>query len=285
MSNILNAIHNLAETKITKLIEHYNNGSGNRVTNVGDALERYIQDLFANTLNEADEEQRNIKISKIFSYQGNTTNPPDSMLMNGDAIEVKKIESHSASLALNSSFPKQKLFNDDSRITPACKTCEDWTEKDIIYAIGHTNKKEVKHLWLVYGSCYCADRSIYENIANKITSGIESIPNVELAKTNELARANKVDPLGITYLRVRGMWGIEHPSKVFKYIYTKDELASFSLTCIMTKEKFESFSKEDRELVLSSSLVKTIEKKIKNPDNPANLIDAILITLDLYKWR
>lgn len=280
MSNILNAIHTLAETKITKLIEHYDRGSGNRVTNVGDALERYIQDLFANTLHETDEEKRNIRISEVFSYQGNTTNPPDSMLINGDAIEVKKIESPSASIALNSSFPKQKLFSDDSRITPTCKNCEDWTEKDIIYAIGHTNKEEVKHLWLVYGNCYCANKSTYENIANKITSGIESIPNVELAETNELARANKVDPLGITYLRVRGMWGIDHPSKVFKYIYTKDKTTSFSLTCVMTKEKFESFSNEDRELITSSKLIKIVEKKIKNPDNPASLIDSMLITLD-----
>jgi len=280
MSNILKAINTIAETKITNLMTHYNRGGGNRITSIGDALERYITDLFANTLTEVDEEQRNLKVEKTFSYLGNTSNPPDSMLKNGDAIEVKKIQTPSASIALNSSFPKKKLFSNDSRITPECKACESWTEKDIIYAIGHTNSTEIKHLWLVYGDCYCADKSIYERLANTITNGIQAIPNVELATTNELARANKVDPLGITYLRVRGMWGIEHPSKVFNYIYKKNQTAIFSLTCIMRKEKFESFSAQEQELITSSTSINYQEKKIKNPDNPANLIDAILITLD-----
>lgn len=280
MSNILKAINTLAETKITNLITHYNRGSGNRITNIGDALEKYITDLFADTLTETNEEKRNLKIEETFSYLGNTTNPPDSMLKNGDAIEVKKIQSPAAQIALNSSYPKQKLFSNDSRITPECVTCETWTEKDIIYAIGHTNSEEVKHLWLVYGDCYCANKSTYERLADTITNGIQAIPNVELAATNELARANKVDPLGITYLRVRGMWGIEHPSKVFNYIYTKNQSSKFSLTCIMRKEKFDSFSDLDKEVINSSTSIICEEKKIKNPDNPANLIDAILITLD-----
>lgn len=282
MSNILQAIHILAEKKITNLLEHYNSGSGNRITSVGDALERYIQDLFANTLDEMDEEKRLEKIEEVFSYQGNTRNPPDAMLKKGDAIEVKKIEKTSP-IALNSSYPKQKLYSDDTRITPACKDCEEWDVRDIIYAIGTTNKTSIQHLWLIYGDCYCANKSTYENIANAISNGIKTIGNIELESTNELARVNKVDPLGITYLRVRGMWGIEHPSKVFNYICSGRDNNDFSLTCIMRKTKFESFSPQEQKLIMSNEQISVEDKKIKNPDNPAQLIEAKLITLDIKK--
>ena len=91
--------------------------SKNRANNMGDALEEYIKDLFANTINETDEQNRLDKISKTFSYLGNQNNPPDSILYLGDAIEVKKIESKNASLALNSSYPKHKLYADSKLIT------------------------------------------------------------------------------------------------------------------------------------------------------------------------
>src|SRR5699024_11579610 len=62
-------------------------------------------------------------------------------------------------------------------------------------------------LWFVYGDCYCADKSYYERIADTIKDGVSSIPDVDFGETKELGRVNKVDPLGITYLRIRGMWG------------------------------------------------------------------------------
>lgn len=62
----------------------------------------------------------------MFSYIGNQNNPPDSMLRNGDAIEVKKIESKKAALALNSSYPKAKLYADSPMINKECRECEKW---------------------------------------------------------------------------------------------------------------------------------------------------------------
>lgn len=83
---------------------------------MGDALEEYIKDLFAGTVEETDETIRNEKISKVFSYLGNATNPPDSMLKNGgDAIEVKKLQGVN-DLALNSSHPKRVLRVDNPKI-------------------------------------------------------------------------------------------------------------------------------------------------------------------------
>lgn len=79
----------------------------NRINNAGNGLEEYVKDLFSNTFNHNSDE-RLIKQSEVFSYLGNAKNPPDAMLRDGDAIEVKKIESDSP-LQLNSSYPKHKF--------------------------------------------------------------------------------------------------------------------------------------------------------------------------------
>lgn len=134
MSNIINAILNLVTDPKIKLHE-YSSGH-NRANDMGKGLEEYIKDLFAGTVNETNEQNRNIALSSVFSYLGNQNNPPDAMLRGGDAIEVKKIESNNSSLALNSSYPKAKLFSDSSMISAACKLCEKWSVKDMIYAVG-----------------------------------------------------------------------------------------------------------------------------------------------------
>ena len=92
----------------------------NRANTAGDALEEYIKDLFADSfdLNEAQRLQRQ---SEVFSYLGNDRNPPDAMLRGGDAIEVKKIETDTAALALNSSYPKHILSKDNLMLSSACK--------------------------------------------------------------------------------------------------------------------------------------------------------------------
>lgn len=162
MSNIINAIIQLVKNPKFELRKY--SESHNRANNMGEALEEYIKDIFAGTVNESDENIRNQKLSEVFSYLGNQNNPPDSMLRGGDAIEVKKIESNDSSLALNSSYPKAKLFADSPMIKNACRTCENWTVKDMIYAVGVVDDNNIKSLALVYGDDYCAEKSVYEQI-------------------------------------------------------------------------------------------------------------------------
>ena len=45
----------------------------------------------------------------------------------------------------------------------------------------------------------------------------------------------------------------------------------------MKKEKYESFPIEDRELVENNNFLTIEDVRIKNPDNPAILMDAKLI--------
>lgn len=278
MSNIISAIIQLVENPKLELKKY--SESHSRANNMGEALEEYIKDLFAGTVNETDENIRNQKLSEVFSYLGNQNNPPDSMLCGGDAIEVKKIESNDSSLALNSSYPKAKLFVDSPMIKRACKTCENWTVKDMIYAVGVVDDNNLKSLALVYGDDYCAEKSVYEQIKSVIKTGVESIGGVEFAETKELGRVNRVDPLGITYLRVRGMWGIENPFSVFNYIYKRDYSKRFNFMALINNDKYYTF---DNYLILEGLCgkiegLKIADVKIKNPNNPAQLKNAKLIT-------
>lgn len=277
--NVINAIINLVNNPITELQEYYS--SRNRANNMGEALEEYIKDLVVGSFDN-EESTRLEKMEEIFSYLGNQNNPPDAMLKNGDAIEVKKIESPNASLALNSSYPKQFLYSDSPMISQSCKNSEEWIKKDLLYSVGVVSGKNLKHLCFLYGSDYAAEDDTYRRIKRTIKEGVESIPNVEFAETKELGRINRVDPLGITYMRVRGMWGIENPWKVFSYAYERDMKRDFTFMCIINEEKWNSFENTNELLnligVVDNLQIKDI--KIKNPDNPVQLKNAKIITFE-----
>lgn len=278
MSNVIRAFINIVSNYQAE-IANVSDGN-NRANNMGEGLEYYIKEMFS-SVEKNDSEERRLEIfQKTYSYQGNKNNPPDLILKNSDAIEIKKLESHSTAVALNSSYPKAKLFSDSTMITTACKNCEEWSEKDMLYAIGNVPKNTslLKSLWLVYGDSFCADQEIYERIKNTISSGITSISDVEFTQTNELGKVKKVDPLGVTDLRIRGMWHIENPSKIFSYLYTYDSTKSFQLVSLMKREKYESLPLEDRKMIekLGNANVNVSDVRIKNPNNPVQLMDGKL---------
>lgn len=279
--NIINAIINLTQNTNTTTNIQSNYLGNNRANNMGDALEEYIKDLFANTFNLS-EQERIEKQNETFSYLGNTANPPDAMLLNGDAIEIKKIERENAQLALNSSYPKHKIYSSSPMITQACINAENWTEKDIIYVIGVVKNNTLKHLCMVYGLDYCASEECYMRIKDTIKNGIKTIQNVDFAETKELGRINKVDPLGITYMRIRGMWGIENPWKVFRYIYTRNHLNKFDFMCIININKWNTFdNKKDLiDLAKINNNLTISDVKIKDPNNPAKIMDAKCISFE-----
>jgi hypothetical protein len=278
--SILTAITNVIETPVRELRAFYQ--SRNRANNMGEALEEYVKDAFAGTIDESDGQARLRRLNEVFSYTGNQNNPPDIIIRGGDAVEVKKIENAGAGLALNSSYPKAKLFSDSPMITRACKDCERWTEKDIAYIVGVVGERHLQKLYIVYGADYAASADTYERIKHTISEGVTAIPNVEFGETKEFGRVNRVDPLGITYLRIRGMWGIENPAKAFSYVYSETARREFELTAIINAEKYKSFPQSERDklerLALNSGGVVINDVNIKTPDNPSVLKSAKLIT-------
>ena len=276
MTNILEAIVNIANNPILEIRNHYS--GRNRANNVGEALEIFVKDAFANLIHATDEQERMTRYNEVFSWLGNQNHPPDIMIRQGDAIEVKKTQSANSDLALNSSYPKSNIQANSTMITQECRTCENWTEKDLIYCVGHTDDESVNSLWMVYGNIYAAKHETYQVIKQKITDGINEIPNVELAETNELGRVNRVDPLGITNLRIRGMWQIQNPRRVFNYLHTQTD-NKFELVAIVPTSKYNSFPNDSKNRVenLGNPNLTINNVKVKDPNNPANLLDAKLI--------
>ena len=280
-ANILTAVINIVKTRNVSLQEEY--VKANRANSMGDALEKYVVDSFANTILEKDETKRNLKINQVFTYLGNDSNPPDAMLKGGAAIETKKIGSRNSQLQLNSSNPKSKLYIDDSRLKKSARKAEDWNEKDFIYSIGFVKENQLKELALIDASIYCADTTVYQDIFEQIKEGISSIPNIDFSPTKELGRVNKIDPLGITSLRIRGMWLLENPFTVFKYVYQPITTANFNLFALVSTEHFDGFNNKDALLSLVDEVatLNIADVKVKNPNNPAKLINCKKITFCL----
>ena len=135
---------------------------------------------------------------------------------------------------------------------------------------------------MIYGLDYCASDECYKKLEDAIKKGVENVEDVELEKTNELGHINKVDPLGITYMRIRGMWGIANPWKVFDYVHKRDDDKDFSFMCIINEDKWKTLP-NTRKLVelereIAGLIIKDVE--VKNPDNPAQLRKAKLITFE-----
>lgn len=278
MRNLLDAINTIVRSRNRSV-----NGSGfshNRANSAGDALEDYVKDAFADAFG-LPKPERDVKRSEVFSYLGNAANPPDAMLKESYAIEIKKIESPTAELALNSSYPKDKLYSSSTSITRACKECETWSEKEMLYAVGYVGKtdKKLHSIFFFFGTNYCADKEVYESAKNLVKEAVNGIDSLDLGQTEELGRVNKVDPLEITYMRVRGMWHIKNPMAVFSDHYSVPAESSFYLACIIDEEKLAAMANSS----ILDALAEDFEKfsvsdiRIQDPNNPAVLKNAKMI--------
>jgi hypothetical protein len=263
LQNILEAILNIKNLESWEIKKSIN--SSNRINSVGESLKEFITSAFLNFQEDLD-----LKAEK-FSWQGNSKNPPDLILKNSFAIEIKKIESYSQ-IALNSSFPKNRISSSDPMITKSCRQIEggDWN-KGIFYFIGKMDKDRLESLFIVDGSLYSADRDIYLKIKETIKNGVEAINGTEFAETKELGRVNRVDPLGITDLRIRGMWQIENPFKVFSYLknISKPEKKQSVLYALINRDKLRNINIPEE--------LNFDEVKVQDANNPSQLIQAILI--------
>lgn len=279
--NLLTFINNLTEVEEFSLTDIYS--GSNRINNVGEALELFVKDVLCESLSIEAIDAKQQKHAEQLSYLGNQNNPPDFIIKNGDAFEVKKLINTPNSIALNSSYPKSKLRRDDSKISQACREVDggNWSEKDLVYVVGSVDETKLKTLWLVYGDCYAADKETYEAPLNQISTHLESLPNIEVADTNEISRLNKVDPLGLTYLRVRGMWGIDAPHKVFASLVSERAESDFSAHTLMLTEKYQSFSPEDIQQLETNPKITITPVEIPSPNNPATYLSATLISFSV----
>jgi hypothetical protein len=277
--SVLSAIRNIHGYRNTDL-KSYSSRYLIRINAVGEQLEYYLKDSLSGsfTMELPKKEQLH---HETFSWLGNQNNPPDLILKDGDAFEIKKC---SGAIQLNSSPPKDRLYSSDPRLLAETAACDGgkWESKDLFYMVGDTEGARLISLFIVQGLCYAAHKEIYQRVADKISGGVAgAIASFSLeggTETNELGRVNRVDPLGITYLRVRGMWVIEGPNKVFSYIYAPNQSDAFNLAALLTEEKYASCPSEDRKALEGARGIYNRAVKIRDPNNPANRIDARLIS-------
>ena len=281
MSNILTAIKVIVQNSSLNVVEESEVTIQNRAIQMGAALEDYVKNAFADCLGK---DARAIKQAraKTFSYSGGKNNPPDAMLTGGDAIEIKKLESlETSQLQLNSSYPKNKLYSNNPKICKKCRECESWQEKDMIYVVGQVDKdnKELHNIFFIYGDLYCDSHEIYENVENSIKDGLNAIDNLEMVETGELGRVNNVDHLGISDLRIRGMWLIKSPFQQFEYLTEDISDYTFKLIALIPEDKYNSFPNvEEFEQFCVENDVNISDEVIEDPQNPAKLIKSKLIT-------
>ena len=288
--NIIDAIETLCTLKSAKIsaVSYRQNA----INAMGVSLEEFVKDVFAGAASCKTKASREKALNETFTYRGNQNNPPDALLRNGDAIEIKKLSSSGSSMPLNSSYPKHTLKSTNPMITKECREAEEWDEKDIIYVVGVVDAKTemLKRLWMVYGSDYCASSDSYEIVRTKIIDAIKTLPNMQFVKTNELAHLNGIDPLGITYFRARNLWGIATPWKVFEEPFVgamvqhlkQFNAGDFEFVAIISDKKLKTLNNAARLTAMAldkSNELSVISVLIRNPDWPNKKISAKMIIM------
>lgn len=281
-SRILDAIlryPTVSETDLAAYCDERNITSKGRVSgkySIG--LEEYVKDLLADSFDELD--ARDEEHARYLSYRGADDDPPDAMLANGEAIEVKKIKTKHGQIQLNSSTPHQKLRVDDSMINDTCRSCEDWGVKDMVYTIGSLSTGEVNFMWMVYGDVWNED-AVYQEISDDLYSMLEQeFEEYGFTETNELGRLNDVDAQHRNALRIRAMWIMEHPGGYFKQFVSdyKDKISNGSpLFVVMRKSRFEAFDEEKRRQARQASDITLTEVTAPDPMAADESIDCVLI--------
>ena len=76
------------------------------------------------------------------------------------------------------------------------------------------------------------------------------------------------------------MWGIENPWTTFRYVYQRDFRKKFNFMCLINDKKWNRLSGTERidELAKRNNRLQISNVKLKDPDNPAKLNGAKLIT-------
>ena len=284
-SNLLQAIVNIA-ARDQFLLSHKAQ-TRNRINRVGESLEVYVQQAFANVFDSQTAIEFTQQTQDIFSYVSNNSSPPDLILRDGDAVEVKKLESINGTISLNSSYPKSHLHADSSLLTQACKNCETkrWQIKDHIYVIGFVPKvgkalKTLKQLWFVDGACYAASRDVYEQPFTRISDSLHKAENVTFdEKSTELGRAIKVDPLERTILRVRGMWEIQHPNKAFRDLIGQQSTENFQMLAVVRESKYQQILNSDQNLetTIERLGIQVTTAQVLDPNNKAKLLNVRVV--------
>jgi len=270
-TSFLFALIQLYNLRIHSINEFYKDkiNLGNRMNSQGEMLELFVRDLFSGSYLTKNWEEKEKNWNNCFSHLGSNSLPPDFITHDGIAIEVKKSQKVST-IHFNSSYPKKYYLDKEKKIN-----------LDTVYIAGTLSKKnELEMLWFVCGDCLFARNDVYSSKREKLKEYIGSSEEENKQKTTkELGRYNKIDPLGITDLRIRGMYQVKHPRKVFDYLLEDIQLENNKVNCfaLVLESKWEKFSPKLKSQIEKLTDLTVKKVSIKDPDNPQQRVSAMFI--------
>ena len=283
LPNILTAIKNISNFKTNNMGEYFKEYAGSQIKTVRQQMEYYVKDAISGSFNSVKDKKPTDRYNGVFSYLGNKMQPPDMIIQAGDAIVIKTIKTYKGSFTINNSPPKDRLMWNDSWIIKNCRRIDggQWTSKDLFYVIGWIEKRRMKYLNFIQGSCFLPEQKFWnkkiDDLKKNIYNYVES-EGLEANRTIALGKVTNIDPLAITNLRIKAVWRIKNPLKIFSDTFSYDKKQEFTLIALMLKNKFDSFPKKDIDAIVKDKQIEIEDVKIKNPNNPQKKIDAKLIT-------
>jgi len=281
--NILTAIKNISDFKTNNMREYFKDYATTQIKTVRQEMEYYVKDAISGSFKSVKDKKPTDRYNGVFSYVGSKNKPPDMIIQGGDAVVIKTIMTYKGSLTINNYPPKDRLKWNDPWILKNCRELDggQWNSKDIFYVIGWTEKRRMKYLNFIQGCCFIPEEEVYNKkihgLKKNIYNYLES-EGLEASSTIGLGKVNNMDPLGITNLRIKGVWSIMNPLKIFSDTFSYDKNKDFNLIALMLKNKFDSFPKKDIDAIVNDKQIEIKDVKIGNPNNPRKKIDAKLIT-------
>lgn len=260
--------------------------AANAVGAAGTAFEMYVKDRLVG-LTPGDDPGRAGRYRQYLVYEGALNNPPDAMYRGGnagDAFEMKKFSGGPMrEIQLNSSWPKDRLRLDSYGLTDECKCCESWTERDLFYICGGvpSGTSRIAWVWVCDARLMAACNETYKRLHANLQSGIRDIPDITFSPTVELGKVLGCDRAGRTSLRIRGMWTIPTPGKMFEEVAgVRHSERNPTLHALIREEKWQALPVASRERI--DSLKKTpgvsvSMVEVPDPNYHGGHIRAVLI--------
>jgi hypothetical protein len=273
MVSVLNAIYNIVVGQRFSVLDQAN--STNRINRQGEPLEMFIRRALVGNFVTSSEIELAKQSQDIFSYASHDSSPPDLMIRGGDAIEIKKFESFSNTIQLNSSYPKSVLHSDYPLLSAECRQCETWQQKDLIYILAVVKAKKIQEIWFVDGATYAASRDVYESVFDRIKASVHTTEGLNI-KNSELGRVTQIDPLNRTQLRIRGMWLIEHPRVAFAQLFKSVKSTGVQLYGVLRHEKYRQLIAQEPRLETSLKQAGCViaTSHVLDPNNRARVLDV-----------
>jgi len=169
------------------------------------------------------------------------------------------------------------LHHDDLHITKKCRDAEAWTEKPFLLFVGQIDPtvKNISALWIIDGRCLSDNEEIYLSLLSKARAAMLLLGS---RGTKEIGQFANLDTRMRTVLRVRPMFSLLHPARIFNSIFIHQTTKQFALNVLLPESTYDSFTEEERRKLETAGKGAAINRlKIPDPTNTTSDVSAVHI--------